>query len=132
MKENNPQEDEEEEEDDEEEIAQNLNRNIYDYLEQLDNKENKENREKKENIIKEEEEELFDENDEDLKKLVPLNEEKYNYLLNCGINFFKLGPKIIKLIINYMKNYLLLNNFNDNNEDFDKFNTLLIKKMKSH
>ena len=124
IKENNPNEEEEEEEDDEEEIAQNLDRDIDYYLEQLDQKDKKENNE---NIINEQEE-LYDENDEDLKKLVPLNEEKFNYLLNCGINFFNLGPKIIKLIIDYMKNDLLLNSLNSNNDDFIKFNNLLSKK----
>ena len=125
---NNIQEEEEEEEDDEEEIAENIDRLDLDYyLEQLEKKENNENYNKIEkNII--DEEKLLDENDEDLKKLIPLNEEKFNYLLNCGINFFKLGPKIIKLIIDYMKNDLLLKNLNNNNEDFIKFNNLLSKK----
>ena len=122
--ENNPQEEEEEEEDDEEELAQNMDRLDIDYyLEELYKKDNNQN-----NIINEEEDQLFDENDEDLRKLVPLNEEKFNYLLTCGINFFKLGPKIIKLIIDYMKNKLLLNNLNNNNDEFITFKNLLTKK----
>ena len=125
---NDPQEEEEEEEDDEEELEQNLDRlnlnidEIYDRVFNADKENNNDN-----NIINENEE-LYDENDEDLKKLVPLNEEKYNYLLNCGINFFKLGPKIIKLIIDYMKNKLLLGSLNNNNDNFIRFNNLLIKK----
>ena len=96
---------------------------IDDYLEEIDKKENNQN-----NIINEEEEQLLEENIEELRKLVPLNEEKFNYLLNSGTNFYRIGPKIIKLIIDYMKNYLLLNILRNNNDDFIKFNTLLNKK----
>ena len=63
-----------------------------------------------------------------MKKLIPLNEEKFNYLLNCEINFFKIGPKIIKLIIDYMKNILLLESLNTNDNNFIEFNNLLTKK----
>ena len=116
---------EEEEEDDEEELAENINRfNLDEYLDQMFKQENENNNDNNIN----ENEELYDENDEDLKKLVPLNEEKFNYLLNCETNFFKLGPKIIKLIIDYMKNKLLLESLNSNNKNFLKFNNLLIKK----
>ena len=122
--ENNPQEEEEEEEDDEEELALNMDRlDIDDYLEELYKRENNQN-----NIINEEEEQLLEENIEELRKLVPLNEVKFNYLLNSGINFYRIGPKIIKLIIDYMKNHLLLNILRNNNDDFIKFNTLLNKK----
>ena len=122
INENNLQE-EEEEEDDEEELAQNLDRLDLDYyLNELD---------KKENAINENEivEEYFDENDNDLKKLVPLNNEKFNYLLNCEVNCFRFGPKVIKLIIDYMKNELLLDDLNKNNNDLIQFNNLLTRKQ---
>ena len=88
-------EEEEEEEDDEEELAENLDRldcdkeDLEDLLKEELNANNNiisniDFGERKEN---EEREELFDENDNDLKKLIPLNEEKFNYLLNSRINF---------------------------------------------
>ena len=124
INENNFQE-EEEEEDDEEELAQNLDRVDIDYyLRELYEKENeiKNNNE----IV----EEYSDENDNDLKKLMPLNNEKFKYLLNCKVNFFRLGPKIIKLIIDYMKNELLLEDLNNNNKiELNEFNELLTKKQ---
>ena len=105
INENNLQE-EEEEEDDAEEIELNLERIDLDYLDQLDKNENVINDNViNDNVIVEED---FDENDNDLKKLVPLNKEKFNYLLNCKVNCFRFGPKVIKLIIDYMKNELLL------------------------
>ena len=112
---------EEEEEDDEEELAENLDRLDIDYyLQELYEKENKNE------II----EEYSDENDNDLKKLISLNNEKFKYLLNCKVNFFKLGPKIIKLIIDYMKNEILLEDINNNNKiELNEFNELLIKKQ---
>ena len=125
INENNSQEEEEEEDDDEEELAQNLDRLDLDYyLNELDKKE-------KENVINDKEivEEYFDENDNDLKKLVPLNTEKFNYLLNCEVNCFKFGPKVIKLIIDYMKNELLLDDLNNNNGDLIEFNKLLTRKQ---
>ena len=122
INENNEQE-EEEEEDDEEELALNLDRLDLDYyLNELDKKENGINNNE---IV----EEYFDENDNDLKKLVPLNEEKFNYLLNCEVNSFKFGPKVIKLIIDYMKNELLLDDLNKNNNDLIQFNNLLTRKQ---
>ena len=113
---------EEEEEDDEEEIQQNLDRLDYD----LDNLENNDN----ENIINEINE-LSEENEyeyNDIKRLIPLNDEKYNYLLNTKTNYFKLGPKIINLIIDYMKNKLLLGKLKEQNTYFKQFNYLLTKK----
>ena len=123
INENNFQE-EEEEEDDEEELAQNLDRlDIDHYLRELYEKEN----EIKNNEIVEE---YSDENDIDLKKLLPLNNDKFKYLLNCKVNFFRLGPKIIKLIIDYMKNELLLEDLNNNNKnELNEFNDLLTKKQ---
>ena len=121
INENNLQE-EEEEEDDAEEIELNLERIDLDQLDQLDKNENVIN----DNVIAEED---FDENDNDLKKLVPLNKEKFNYLLNCEVNSFRFGPKVIKLIIDYMKNELLLDDLNKNNEDLIEFNNLLTRKQ---
>ena len=84
--------------------------------------------EENKNNINLENEELFDENFEDLSRLKPLDEQKYNYLLNSEINLFKIGPKIIKLIINYMKNKLLSSNLNDYNQDLSEFTYLLDQK----
>ena len=115
---------EEEEEDDEEEIQQNLERLDMDfYIDELAKKE-------MENEINENKE-LSEENENeygDIKKLMPLNEETYNYLLNNKTNFFRLGPKIIRLIIDYMKNKLLLDQLKQQNDYFTKFNNLLKKK----
>ena len=114
---------EEEEEDDEEEIQQNLDRLDLDfYLNELDNNNNNINMN---NIINDFSEEI---DTTEIKKLIPLNEEKYNNLLNSNINFFRLGPKIIKLLIDYMKNSLLLYQLNKQNNYFDRFNNLLTKK----
>ena len=124
INENNFQE-EEEEEDDEEELAQNLDRLDIDYY--LRELYEKENDIKNNNEINED---YSDENDNDLKKLLPLNNEKFKYLLNCKVNFFRLGPKIIKLIIDYMKNELLLEDLNNNNKiEINEFNELLTKKQ---
>ena len=120
---NNPnkqnEEEEEEEEDDEEELAQNLERMNYLDIDLED---------KKDNINNKEEEELYDENIEDLNKMKPLDTQKYNYLLKSKINFFKIGPKVIKLIINYMKNKLISDTLNEYNKDLNKFSKLLDKK----
>ena len=114
---------EEEEEDDEEEIQQNLDRLDLDfYLNELDNNNININMN---NIINDFSEEI---DTTEIKKLIPLNEEKYNNLLNSNINFFRLGPKIIKLLIDYMKNSLLLYQLNKQNNYFDRFNNLLTKK----
>ena len=51
----------------------------------------KENIEVRKMLLKEREE-LFDENDNDLKKLVPLNKEKFNYLISS------IRTSMIKLI----------------------------------
>ena len=116
---------EEEEEDDEEEIQQNLDRLDLDfYLNELDNNNNNININMN-NIINDFSEEI---DTTEIKKLIPLNEEKYNNLLNSNINFFRLGPKIIKLLIDYMKNSLLLYQLNKQNNYFDRFNNLLTKK----
>ena len=73
---------EEEEEDDEEEIQQNLERLDLDYyIDELEQKENENNN----NEIKEKSEENDNEYDyeyDDIKRLIPLNDEKFNYLLN--------------------------------------------------
>ena len=117
----NFEQEEEDDEDDEEELAMNMDRLDLDYyLNELDKKEN--------DVNKFKEEEIFDENDKDIRKLLPLNEEKFNYILNSDINFFRLGPKIIKLMIDYMKNKLLLNNLKEKNDNFIQFNELLSKK----
>ena len=121
--EENKNDEEEEEEDDEEEIQQNLDRLDLDfYLNEID---------KKENEIKENSEENDIDNEfiyNDIKKLIPLNTEKFNYLLTNNINFFRLGPKVIRLIIDYMKNKLLLAELNTQKNYFNSFNTLLTKK----
>ena len=121
--EENKNNEESEEEDDEEEIQQNLDRLDLDfYNDEIEQKD------KDINEIKE----LSEENEyeiNDIKKLTPLNEEKFNYLINNkNINFFRLGPKIIKLIIDYMKNKILLSQLNQQNNYFKTFNTLLTKK----
>ena len=116
---NNPNkqnEEEEEEEDDEEELAQNLERINYMDID-LEQNENNINLDEESN----------DENTEDLEKIKPLDEQKYNYLLKSGINFFKMGPKIIKFIINYMKSVLLAE-LKDYNKELNKFSYLLNKK----
>ena len=71
---------------------------------------------------------MYDTDYYNLTKLKSLDEQKYNYLLNSGINFFKIGPIIIKLIINYMKNVLLSSHLNDYNEDLTEFSYLLNQK----
>ena len=119
---------EEEEEDDEEEIQQNMDRLDLDfYLNELEIKENENNT----NEIKEISEENDNDNDyeyNDIKRLIPLNDEKFTFLLNTNTNFFRLGPRIIGLIIDYMKNKLLLDQLNRQNTYFNRFNTLLTKK----
>ena len=107
---NKQNEEEEEDEDDEEELAQNKER--IEYLDiDLENKKNKTN----------ENEEFYDENFDEFKRLKKLDEQKFNYLVNSEINFFKIGPTIIKLIINYMKEKLL-------SLEFKEFNNLLNEK----
>ncbi len=60
--------------------------------------------------------------------MIPLNKEKFDSLIQSkNINFFKLGPKIIKLFIDYMKNQLLIKELN-NQYDFDEFNDLINQK----
>ena len=122
---NNPnkqnEEEEEEEEDDEEELAENLERIAY-----LANDAGEEKEEQKTNEINLDA--LYDEKFDDLKRLKPLDDQKFNALVNSEINFFKIGPKIIKLIINYMKNKILLSNLNDYNEELEEFNVLLNEK----
>ena len=125
-------EEEEEEECDEEEILENEDKlkymadnigNIDDYFNYINNAKKSEEQEEQEQ--EEEEEELLDENDIEFRKINPLNEEKFNFLINSkNINFFKLGPKIIKLFIDYMKNQLLLKSIN-NQFEFEEFNELL-------
>jgi DNA-directed RNA polymerase subunit delta len=119
---NNIEEDklEEQEEYDEDEIIENEDKLKY-----------RDDIEKNEEIEEEEEEEenqeLLDENDSDFKKLKPLNKEKYEFLINSINNIFELGPKIIKLLIDYMKHELLKE---ESNHEFDltKFKELLEKK----
>ena len=113
----NKQNEEEEEEDDDEELIQNQERIKFLDID-LENKKN--------NI--EENEELFNDNFDELKRLKILDEAKFNYLINSDINLFKVGPTIIKLIINYMKEKLLSSVLNDYEEDFDEFNSLLDEK----
>ena len=111
-------EEEEDDEDDEDELAQNRERmNYLDY----------DIEEKKNNINIDDE--LYDENIDDLTNMKPLDSQKYNYLLKLDINFFKIGPKIIKLIINYMKEKLL-SDIKNYEEDLYKFSYLLNKKKK--
>ena len=113
----NKQNEEEEEEDDEDEILQNLDRINYQDID-LENNKNEINNE----------DELYEESLNDLTKLKPLDDQKYNSLINSKINFFKLGPKIIKLIISYMKDKLLATKLDINNDDLGQFSYLLDKK----
>jgi len=113
----NKQNEEEEEEDDEDEILQNLDRINYQDID-LENNKNEINNE----------DELYEESLNDLTKLKPLDDKKYNSLINSKINFFKLGPKIIKLIISYMKDKLLATKLDINNDDLGQFSYLLDKK----
>ena len=65
------------------------------------------------------------------KGLNPLDKEKFNYLLNSkDINFFKIGPKLISLIHDYMKDYLLEEKLDYYFifEDFNDFKNLLSQK----
>ena len=110
-------EEEEEDEDDYEELIQNQERIKYLDID-LENKKNN----------KEENDELFNDNFDELKRLKILDEPKFNYLINSEINLFKVGPTIIKLIINYMKEKLLSSVLNDYEEDFEEFNSLLDEK----
>ena len=119
---------EEEESYDEDEIAENEDKlkyrgdeiqNIDDYFNFYQNKDREEEEEEGINLL--------DENDIDLRKLTPLTEEKYNNLINSNNNFFRLGPKIIKLFIDYMKNKLLVEEMG-NVINFDEFNDLLNRK----
>jgi len=117
---NNVEEDKFEEQDeyDEEEILEN-----EDKLKYRDNIENNEEMEEEE----EESQELLDENDSGFKNLNPLSKEKYEFLIYSRYNFFRLGPKIIKLFIDYMKNELLKEKSN-HEYDLTEFNDLLEKK----
>ena len=119
---------EEEEEDDEEEIQQNLDRLDLDfYLNEIGDKENDKNEIKE--ISEENDNEFENENGyNEIKRLMPLNDEKFEALINSTTNFFRLGPKVIRLIIDYMKNKILLAQLNQQNNYFNKFNNLLIKK----
>ena len=116
---NEVRDDEEEDENDEEEILENDDK--LKYIEDNFEIECGENENEEE-----EEQELFDENDLEFKKLISLNEEKFNYLINYT-NLFRLGPKIVKLIIDYMKNQLLIKELGKQ-YDFNEFNELLNKK----
>ena len=126
--EQNKNEEEEEEEDDEEEVQQNLDRLDLDfYLDEIGDKENEKNEIKE--LHEENDNEYDNENGyNEIKRLVPLDDEKFNALMNSNTNFFRLGPKVIGLIIDYMKNKILLTQLNRQNNYFNKFNTLLTKK----
>ena len=106
---------EEEDDNDEDEILEN-----EDKLKYRDNIENNE---------EEENQELLDENDTGFREFSILNQEKYEYLMNWRnyINFFDLGPKIIKIINDYMKQELLKEKL-DYIYDFSEFNNVLEKK----
>jgi len=109
-------EEEDDDEDDEDELEENKERMNY-----LD----VDIEEKKNNINIDDE--LYYEDIEDLTNLKPLDSKKYNYLLTSNINFFKIGPKIIKLIINYMKEKLLLE-ITNYDKALSKFSHLLNEK----
>ena len=70
-----------------------------------------------------------EENDNDIdiiyNRLPPLNEDQFNYLLDCNVNAFKFGPKIIRLIKDFMKFWLFENDDDFNNFDFEGFNATL-------
>ena len=111
-------EEEDDDEDDEDELEENKERMNY-----LD----VDIEEKKNNININIYDELYYEDIEDLTNLKPLDSKKYNYLLTSNINFFKIGPKIIKLIINYMKEKLLLE-ITNYDKALSKFSHLLNEK----
>ena len=124
--EENKNDEEEEEEDDEEEIQQNLDRLDLDfYLDEIGDKDNQKN---EINLMSEENDNENENGYNEIKRLIPLNDEKFNALLNSNVNFFRLGPKVIRLIIDYMKNKTLLTQLNEQNNYFNRFNTLLTKK----
>ena len=112
----NGNEEEEEDDNDEDEILEN-----EDKLKYRDNIENNEENQEEEN------QELLNENDTGFREFSELNQEKYEYLMNLNINFFNLGPKVIKIIIDYMKQELLKEKIDDE-YNFTEFNNALEKK----
>ena len=120
---------EDEVDNDEEEIFENEDNLKYMQYNGIDNMDDFFNQEK-ENEEVEEEDELLDENNLNFRNLNPLNEEQFNSLINSNHNFFKLGPKIVKLLIEYMKNILLQKELNEENQnyDLDEYSELLNKK----
>ena len=76
----------------------------------------------------EEESEEIEDDDEDeiiYKRLPPLNEEQFDFLMHCNVNAFRFGPKIIRLIKDFMKYWLFENDDIFNNFDFEQFNDAL-------
>ena len=59
------------------------------------------------------------------KRLPPINEDQFDFLMDCHVNAFKFGPKIIRLIKDFMKYWLFEKDDNFNNFDFEKFNAAL-------
>ena len=112
----NGNEEEEEDDNDEDEILEN-----EDKLKYRDNIENNEENQEEEN------QELLNENDTGFREFSELNQEKYEYLMNPNINFFNLGPKVIKIIIDYMKQELLKEKIDDE-YNFTEYNNALEKK----
>ena len=123
-------EEEDEINNDEEEILENDDNLKYMQYNGLDNMDGYFNQENENEDMEDKEDELLDENNIDFRNLNPLNEEQFNALINSNYNFFRLGPKIVKLLIEYMKNVLLLEELNEEEQyyDFDEFSTLLNKK----
>ena len=75
-----------------------------------------------------EEEEIIENDDIVYNRLPPLSQAGFEFLMKCGINAFKFGPKIIRLIKDYMKYWFIENNIDFNNFNFQKFNDTLNKK----
>ena len=65
-----------------------------------------------------------------IKRLPPLNEQQFISLVNSNTNAFKFGPKIVRLIKNYMKVWLLDNDDEFNNYNFEIFKDISDEKNK--
>ena len=116
-------ENEEEDDNDEDEYLENEEK--LKYRENMQN--NEENIEQEEDL--DQQEILFNKNNIDFKEFSSLNQEKYEDLINPdnNYNFFKLGPKIIKLFNIFMKQELLKEEIKKG-YDFSEYNDLFEKK----
>jgi len=80
------------------------------------------------NINYEESEDNMD--DDILERLPPLTNENFDFLLNSGVNAFHFGPKIIRLIKNYMKIISLQNDEEFEDFHFENYDDILDEKNK--